>query len=426
MSDKVIPVKVALRIRPLVSREKADACTVCLRTVGGEPQVILGKDKAFTYDSVFDMHTPQVDVYETAVQPLLAALFKGYNATVLAYGQTGSGKTHTMGSGYNSLCMASSTFDRHATGASDFDEVGVIPRVLSDLFTRIDDEQRADKEAKFAVKVSFVEVYNEEIKDLFVARPATSSSFSSSTFGSGGGANGGGGGAQQSVAYGEPLNIREEGNSIRVVNLSEITVTNAQATVALLERGSSLRVVGGTAMNDQSSRSHAIFTITLEQARAGHTELIKSKFHLVDLAGSERQSKTKAEGLRLKEGININLGLLALGNVISVLGEDNPGNKQRHVPYRESKLTRLLQDSLGGNSHTLMIACVSPADSNMEETLNTLRYADRARKIKNKPIVNIDPQALELTNLRQQVQQLKAHVYQLTGGANYAPSATSM
>ena len=416
--EKIIPVQVALRVRPLVARERADACAVCLRTVAGQPQVIMGKDKAFTYDYVFDEHTQQVDVYETSVKPLLSSLFKGYNATVLAYGQTASGKTHTMGSGNNSLRLARD---------GDFDEVGVIPRVLSDLFTRIEDEQRADNEAKFAVKVSFVELYNEEIKDLFVARPATSSSssFPSSTFGSGRGANGGGG-AQQSVAYGEPLKIREEGNSIRVENLSEIGVTNVQATVELLERGSLLRAVGGTAMNDQSSRSHAVFTITLEQARAGHTELIKSKFHLVDLAGSERQSKTKAEGLRLKEGININLGLLALGNVISVLGEDNPGNKQRHVPYRESKLTRLLQDSLGGNSHTLMIACVSPADSNMEETLNTLRYADRARKIKNKPIVNIDPQALELTNLRQQVQQLKAHVYQLTGGANYAPSATSM
>ena len=138
---------------------------------------------------------------------------------------------------------------------------------------------------------------------------------------------------------------------------------------------------------------------------------------MVDLAGSERQSKTKAEGLRLKEGININLGLLALGNVISILGEDNPSNKVKHVPYRESKLTRILQDSLGGNSHTVMIACASPADSNMEETLNTLRYADRARKIKNKPFVNVDPQTAEICSLRQQVQELKTQIFQLTGGA---------
>lgn len=191
-----------------------------------------------------------------------------------------------------------------------------------------------------------------------------------------------------------------------------------------------MRVVGGTAMNDQSSRSHAIFTISLEQIQTNPDEvplptshssagsgssMIKSKFHLVDLAGSERQSKTKAEGMRLREGININLGLLALGNVISVLGEES--GAPRHVPYRESKLTRLLQDSLGGNSHTVMIACVSPADSNMEESLNTLRYADRARKIKNKPIVNVDPQAAELVILRQQVQQLKAQLFQLGGGS---------
>ena len=140
----------------------------------------------------------------------------------------------------------------------------------------------------------------------------------------------------------EPLNMREENNAIRVANLREIDVKSALETICLLEKGSSLRMVGGTAMNDQSSRSHAIFTITLEQSR-GENEIIKSKFHLVDLAGSERQSKTKAEGIRFKEGININLGLLVLGNVISVLGEDNPTNKSKHVPYRESKLTRLLQ-----------------------------------------------------------------------------------
>ena len=144
-------------------------------------------------------------------------------------------------------------------------------------------------------------------------------------------------------------------------------------------------------MNDESSRSHAIFTITLEQTSANN-DVIKSKLQLVDLAGYERQSKTKAEGKCLLESININKGLLTLGIVISLLGEDNPTNRPKHVPYRDSQLTRLLQDSLGGNSHTIMIACVSPADSNMEESLNTLRYADRARKIKNKPIVNIDPQ----------------------------------
>merc|ERR1712133_299603 len=141
--------------------------------------------------------------------------------------------------------------------------------------------------------------------------------------------------------------------------------------------------------------------------------LTMSKFHLVDLAGSERQKKTKAQGDRLKEGININMGLLSLGNVISALGEENRGANS-HIPYRDSKLTRLLQDSLGGNSHTLMVACTSPADSNLEETISTLRYADRARKIKNKPIVNKDPKTAELNRLRSQVQQLQMQV--LAGG----------
>jgi microcompartment protein CcmL/EutN len=360
MNNKLIPVKVALRIRPLVSREKADACKECIQTVDGEPQVILGIEKAFTYDYVFNQNTPQVDVYEKSVKCLVDSLFKGYNATVLAYGQTGSGKTHTMGSGYLTSCKAAVGLVTKGPSSIDInDEFGVIPRVLNDLFLKIEDEKEKD-DVKFTVKVSFVEVYNEEIKDLFNLKPSINQ---------------------------EPLNIREENNTIKVVNLSEIQVNSAMTTIQLLEKGSSLRVVGGTAMNDQSSRSHAIFTITLEQIR-GENDLIKSKFHLVDLAGSERQSKTKAEGIRLKEGININKGLLALGNVISVLGEDNPTNKVKHVPYRESKLTRLLQDSLGGNSHTLMIACVSPGDSSMEQSLNTLRYVDRARKIKNKPVVN--------------------------------------
>jgi kinesin family protein 4/21/27 len=208
---------------------------------------------------------------------------------VLAYGQTGSGKTFTMGSGYSSLCTATSSASNELLlDLAGLDEVGVIPRVLNDLFTQIEEEQSKDKNAKFSVKVSFVEVYNEEIKDLFNLKPSINQ---------------------------EPLNIREENNQIKVVNLSEIQVSNALATIQLLEKGSSLRVVGGTAMNDQSSRSHAIFTISLEQQH-NDNELIKSKFHLVDLAGSERQSKTKAEGIRLKEGININLGLLALGELI--------------------------------------------------------------------------------------------------------------
>jgi kinesin family protein 4/21/27 len=220
MTDKVIPVKVAIRIRPLNQREREDACSECLRTVNGEPQIILGKDKAFTYDYVFSHSSPQIEIYETAVQSLLNALFSGYNATVLAYGQTGSGKTFTMGSGYVSLQSATSTFssDQAASNTiniNDLDDVGVIPRVLNDLFLRIDEEQSKDKEAKFAVKVSFVELYNKQITDLFIPMPAKETSS-------------------------KTLEINKEAGKFRVEGLLEIDVTSAKATLELLEKGSSL------------------------------------------------------------------------------------------------------------------------------------------------------------------------------------------
>ncbi|KAM6353840.1 chromosome-associated kinesin KIF4A isoform 5-T7 [Alca torda] len=262
--------------------------------------------------------------------------------------------------------------------------VGVIPRVIKLLFK--EKEQRQDWE--FVLKVSYLEIYNEDILDLLCPSRERSSQIS----------------------------IREDPKEgIKIVGLTERNVTCAQDTVSCLEQGNNSRTVASTAMNSQSSRSHAIFTICIDQKKKNDkNSSFHSKLHLVDLAGSERQKKTKAEGDRLKEGININRGLLCLGNVISALGDEN--KKGGFVPYRDSKLTRLLQDSLGGNSHTLMIACVSPADSNLEETLNTLRYADRARKIKNKPIVNIDPQAAELHNLKQQVQQLQVLLLQAHGG----------
>jgi len=349
-------------------------------------KVIINKDKSFTYDYIFPIDTNQEFIYEKAVYPLLNRLFKGYNATVLAYGQTSSGKTYTIGTCYSTLLKSSELLISNEKFSND---IGIIPRVLADLFKQIQSAQEQDDEdeeetTNYEVKVSFVEVYNEEIKDLL--------SYSKSN-----------------------LEIREELNGcIRVVNLTELVVTDVLTTIKLLEDGSKSRVVGSTAMNEQSSRSHAIFTINLEQFKNG--ELIRSKFHLVDLAGSERQNKTKAEGIRFKESININLGLLALGNVISILGESgeikssSSSNATKHVPYRESKLTRLLQDSLGGNSHTLMIACVNPSVSNLEETLNTLRYADRARKIKNKPIVNIDSKTAEIVSLRKQIDLLKNEI----------------
>ncbi|XP_065499200.1 chromosome-associated kinesin KIF4A isoform X2 [Caloenas nicobarica] len=369
--EKWIPVRVALRCRPLVPKETSEGCQVCLSFVPGEPQVVVGNDKSFTYDYVFDPSVEQEEVFNTAVAPLIRGIFKGYNATVLAYGQTGSGKTYSMGGTYTAN-------QEHEPG------VGVIPRVIKLLFK--EKEQRQDWE--FVLKVSYLEIYNEDILDLLCPSRERSCQIS----------------------------IREDPKEgIKIVGLTERNVTCAQDTVSCLEQGNNSRTVAATAMNSQSSRSHAIFTICIDQKKKNDKNTsFHCKLHLVDLAGSERQKKTKAEGDRLKEGININRGLLCLGNVISALGDEN--KKGGFVPYRDSKLTRLLQDSLGGNSHTLMIACVSPADSNLEETLNTLRYADRARKIKNKPIVNLDPQAAELHHLKQQVQQLQVLLLQAHGG----------
>lgn len=368
--DKVIPVRVALRCRPLVPKEISEGCQCCLTFVPGEPQVIVGTEKAFTYDYVFDPTAEQEEVFNTAVSSLLCGLFKGYHATVLAYGQTGSGKTFSMGGTY--------------TSAQENDpSVGVIPRVIRRIF----EEREKRTDCEFCLTVSYLEIYNEDILDLLCAskdKPA--------------------------------LSIREDPkDGIKIVGLTERQVFSAYEMVGCLELGNSARTVGSTAMNAASSRSHAIFTITLEQRRGtDKVDSVVSKLHLVDLAGSERQKKTKAEGDRLKEGISINRGLLSLGNVISALGDES--KKNTFVPYRDSKLTRLLQDSLGGNSHTLMIACVSPADSNMEETINTLRYADRARKIKNKPIVNVDPRAAEMNRLKQQVQELQVMLLHARGG----------
>uniref|UniRef100_A0A9J8B3A6 Kinesin-like protein n=2 Tax=Cyprinus carpio TaxID=7962 RepID=A0A9J8B3A6_CYPCA len=367
--EKVIPVRVALRCRPLVSKEINEGCQCCLTFVPGEPQVIVGNDKAFTYDYVFDPTAEQEEVFNTAVSPLLSGLFRGYNATVLAYGQTGSGKTFSMGGTYTSDQENKST-------------VGVIPRVIRRIFQ----EKSRCADCELLLAVSYLEIYNEEILDLLY------------------------------TSKDKPIiSIREDPkDGIKIVGLTEKEVFNAHEMVGCLELGNSARTVGSTAMNAASSRSHAIFTISLEQRRKGDNDVMVSKLHLVDLAGSERQKKTKAEGDRLKEGISINRGLLCLGNVISALGDES--KKGTFVPYRDSKLTRLLQDSLGGNSHTLMIACVSPADSNIEETINTLRYADRARKIKNKPVLNVDPRAVEMKRLRQQVQELQVMLLHARGG----------
>uniref|UniRef100_A0A1B6D3T9 Kinesin-like protein n=1 Tax=Clastoptera arizonana TaxID=38151 RepID=A0A1B6D3T9_9HEMI len=348
-------VQVALRIRPLLDFESEKGCVSCLETFSDIRQVKISNN-AFTFDYVFDQDVSQQDVYESAVKKLVLQLFKGYNVTVLAYGQTGSGKTHSMGT----------------NNSSRIEEKGIIPRAVEDIFEHVS----SDVEWEYEIKTSFVELYNEQLYDLLANKPK-----------------------EQCI-----VDIREDSRGIVIPGLTEIAVSSAQSTLQCLDMGSCGRAVGSTAMNSKSSRSHAIFTIYLNiTKKSNSSEAMSAKFHLVDLAGSERLKKTNSIGRDFKDGIDINKGLFTLGKVISALGEGS----QAFINYRDSKLTRLLQDSLGGNAFTIMIACISPADANHYETLSTLRYAEKAKKIKNKAIVNQDRKAAEIAKLKRENEKLK-------------------
>lgn len=392
--------KVAVHIRPLIGDEKLQGCKDCVTVVSGKPQVQIGTH-SFTFDHVYgSTGTPSSAMFEECVAPLVDGLFQGYNATVLAYGQTGSGKTYTMGTGFKDGCQTT----------------GIIPLVMNVLFSKIETMKH---QIEFQLHVSFIEILKEEVRDLldptFVSKPEA--------------ANGSAG--KVTIPGKPPIQIRETSNGvITLAGSTEVSVTTLKEMAACLEQGSLSRATGSTNMNNQSSRSHAIFTITLEQMRkfnpaspgdgpneSMNEEYLCAKLHLVDLAGSERAKRTGSDGLRFKEGVHINRGLLALGNVISALGDEKKRREGVHVPYRDSKLTRLLQDSLGGNSRTVMIACISPADINAEETLNTLKYANRARNIQNKPIVNRDPMSNEMLKMRQQLEYLQAELCARGGGS---------
>lgn len=393
-------VKVAVHIRPLIGDERAQGCKECVTVTSGKPQVQIGTH-SFTFDHVYgNGGSPSSSMFKECVAPLVDGLFQGYNATVLAYGQTGSGKTYTMG-----------------TGLKDGFETGVIPLAMNALFSKM---EQLKHQIGFQLHVSFIEILKEEVRDLLDSVPMNKSVTAN------------GHAAKGPLPGRSPIQIRESSSGvITLTGSTEIAVSTLQEMASCLEQGSLSRATGSTNMNHQSSRSHAIFTITLEQMRKIHSvspvddhtpdedmgeEYLCAKLHLVDLAGSERAKRTGSDGLRLKEGIHINRGLLALGNVISALGDEKKRKEGAHVPYRDSKLTRLLQDSLGGNSKTFMIACISPADINAEESLNTLKYANRARNIQNKPVVNRDLISNEMQKMRQQLECLQAELY-ARGGA---------
>ncbi|KAI8067034.1 hypothetical protein BC940DRAFT_301154 [Gongronella butleri] len=381
-------VKVALRVRPLTDREQGAHATESLLCVPNEPHVLLGNSKAFTFDHVFSSSIDQTSVYELAIAPLLANFLEGYNATVLAYGQTGSGKTYSMGT----------TMDQTR------ESQGIIPRCASKLFELLHLQAAKDPAYDFEVYISFLELHNEDLIDLLSASPTPKRRSMNGT------AAAAGGGAASGAT---DVTIREDpAGNIYWSGVKEERCFCPEDLLRWLEQGSLCRTTASTDMNKVSSRSHALFTLQLKQKKKPRADeaasCLTSKFHFVDLAGSERLKRTHAEGDRAKEGIAINAGLLALGNVISALADENR-RRHGHVPYRDSKLTRLLQDSLGGNSQTLMLACVSPAGSDAGETLNTLRYASRARNIKNQVAINHEILG------DAQVDELKAMVARLQG-----------
>ena len=387
-------VKVVIRCRPMNTKEKGDKRVriVQMNTDTGEVAVKNPKaddgepPKHFTFDTVYDWNSSQEGVYTETAAPLVESVIQGYNGTIFAYGQTGTGKTHTM------------------LGAPDPPELrGIIPNTFKHIFEAV--EETTDRD--FLVRASFLEIYNEEIRDL-LGKDTT-----------------------------KKLDMKEDPNrGLYVKDLTHTVVKGVKEIDRVLSIGMQNRSVASTLMNADSSRSHSIFTITIEtsdkasadkddapqdafaEKKADNMHIRAGKLNLVDLAGSERQGKTGATGDRLKEATKINLSLSALGNVISALVDGKSG----HVPYRDSKLTRLLQDSLGGNTKTVMIAAVGPADYNFDETISTLRYANRAKNIKNKPKINEDPKDAMLREFQEEIERLKAQLM-ATGQPGQMPAA---
>nr|XP_023030388.1 kinesin-like protein Klp68D [Leptinotarsa decemlineata] len=360
-------VQVVVRCRPLSEKEIEAKCTSVVKMYSSRGVIEVENPKArsenekkkiFTYDSVYDESSTQQNLYDETVRPLVASVLDGYNGCVFAYGQTGTGKTHTM------------------EGLEE--DPGIIPRAFSQIWAHIDRTTGVE----FLVSVRYLEIYMEEIRDLLRLKNS------------------------------KPHELREmTGEGVIVTNLHSQTCQSAKDMVRAMKVGNANRTTGMTNMNEHSSRSHAIFQIVIEMAEE-HSKSIKiGKLNLVDLAGSERQSKTGATGDRLKEATKINKALSSLGNVIYALAENSP-----HIPYRDSKLTRLLQDSLGGNSKTIMIANVGPASMNYEETIITLRYAYRAKSIKNNPVKNEDVKEGKLLGLQQEIERLKQLIMEKSNG----------
>uniref|UniRef100_A0A8D8NE31 Kinesin-like protein n=1 Tax=Culex pipiens TaxID=7175 RepID=A0A8D8NE31_CULPI len=358
-------VRVVVRVRPMDKNELDSGSQNIIKTDKSNRCITVYKPnansseppKVYFFDNVFGEESTQIDLYVDTARPIVDKVLEGYNGTILAYGQTGTGKTYTM------------------SGNPDSPQTkGIIPNTFAHIFGHI---ARGKENQKFLVRVSYMEIYNEEVRDLL------------------------------GKEFNKSLEVKERADiGVFVKDLSGYVVHNADDLDNIMKLGNKNRVVGATKMNSESSRSHAIFSITIESSETDETgkqNVRMGKLQLVDLAGSERQSKTQSSGLRLKEATKINLSLSVLGNVISALVD----GKSTHIPYRNSKLTRLLQDSLGGNSKTVMCASVSPADSNYVETISTLRYACRAKSIQNLAHINDEPKDALLRHFQEEIKELK-------------------
>ncbi|XP_059559795.1 kinesin-like protein KIF1A isoform X27 [Myotis daubentonii] len=379
-------VKVAVRVRPFNSREMSRDSKCIIQMTGSTTTIVNPKQpketpKSFSFDYSYWSHTSPEDinyasqkqVYQDIGEEMLQHAFEGYNVCIFAYGQTGAGKSYTM------------------MGKQEKDQQGIIPQLCEDLFSRINDT--TNDNMSYSVEVSYMEIYCERVRDL--------------------------------------LNPKNKGNlRVRehpllgpyVEDLSKLAVTSYNDIQDLMDSGNKARTVAATNMNETSSRSHAVFNIIFTQKRHdAETDITTekvSKISLVDLAGSERADSTGAKGTRLKEGANINKSLTTLGKVISALAEMDSGpnkNKKKKktdfIPYRDSVLTWLLRENLGGNSRTAMVAALSPADINYDETLSTLRYADRAKQIRCNAVINEDPNNKLIRELKDEVTRLRDLLY---------------
>eukprot|EP00814_Leptocylindrus_danicus_P018861 CAMPEP_0116017012 /NCGR_PEP_ID=MMETSP0321-20121206/7806_1 /TAXON_ID=163516 /ORGANISM="Leptocylindrus danicus var. danicus, Strain B650" /LENGTH=1145 /DNA_ID=CAMNT_0003487147 /DNA_START=20 /DNA_END=3457 /DNA_ORIENTATION=- len=401
--------KVVIRVRPFVHYEKGTTRVLEVYesfhgSVRNQVIQIKGvKNAKFTFDHVLQSNTSQVQLYETCVTAMADQCMTGYNATIIAYGQTGSGKTWTIiGPGFAKRTEP----DKEQDGSPPSDDQesdstppidnsadldGVVPRALKDIFNRLE-KKESEGGYKYHVKLQFLELYGEQIRDLL--SPSASK-----------------------------ITIRDlggEGVEPQIIGATQAVVKSAEEALQMLEKGSLRRATASTNMNADSSRSHALMTVYITQeTKKG---VITSKFQFVDLAGSERLKRTGAEGRRMKEGIDINKGLLTLANVISALGDPKKRKNSNFVPYRDSKLTHILKGSIGGNHKTLMITCVSPAASNAIETENSLRYANRAKNIQNRATVNMDASTTDSTALKSQVHALAVELLRVRGIAGSSVS----